>query len=140
MIKLLNTSLFLLFFFIVNTCHAGVPDETLHKNCLYPTILVAKSNSNGSGSGTIIRSEKSKDNLYKNCFITCGHICDGSISDYTIKIFFYENWSQIKEIKTYKGTIYSANSRSRDIAVGFFIPTRSIHGQTGFFAEIVYRK
>jgi S1-C subfamily serine protease len=124
MIKFLNTSLFLLFFFIANTCYAGIPDETLHKNCLYPTIMISKSN-HGFGSGVIIRNEKTKNNLYKNCFITCGHICDETISDYNITVFFYENWSQIKEVKTYKGTIYSANSDS-DIAVGFFYSDREL--------------
>jgi S1-C subfamily serine protease len=115
-------SLFLLFFctFIsFSQINGGEVDKKLHQDCLYPTVYVGRADGSGYGSGVIVRSEKVNESLYKNVFITCAHVTDETSIDYEIKYFTYENWSQVKEVKSFPATFVAYN-RDMDIAIGVF--------------------
>ena len=118
------TSIVILFFCILNLSAAEV-DKKLHNECLYPTILVAHYDNEYFGSGVVVRSEKVKNDLYKNVFLSCGHITSLSKNDYTVYYYLYENWSKVKEIKKYSATFYAINIDS-DISVGVFYSDREI--------------
>lgn len=118
MLKLLIISSFV-FLFGFNQCFGGEVDKKLHQECLYPTIYVGRADRRAYGSGVIIRSEKVSDGLYKNAFITCGHLVEEDTLDYEVKFYLYEDWSQLKGTKSYAAIFYGVNHVS-DIAVGLF--------------------
>src|SRR5581483_2022982 len=124
------------FFILINQTHGGEIDKKLHKNCIYPTVLVTRANDGGYGSGVIVRSEK-VDNIYKNVFLTCAHIIDTAKPDYEVKQFIYEDWSQVKEIKSFPATFAGYNT-DMDIAIGVFVsdtemPTAELDFQPKIF-------
>jgi hypothetical protein len=114
MLKFIISSLSLLFFCAIIS--AGEADKTLHSKCLYPTILI--SSGDGHGSGVIVRSEKVDENNYKNIFISCAHIADDKL-DYEVKHFTYEDWSLLKQVKSYPATFYGRNEEL-DVSIGCF--------------------
>lgn len=118
--------LIILFFFtIISFSHGGEVDKKLHQECLYPTVYVGRAEGSGYGSGVVVRSEKINDNLYKNVFITCAHLVDDSTLDYEIKQYIYEDWSQVKEVKSYPAVFFAYN-RDLDVAVGVFYSNQQI--------------
>jgi S1-C subfamily serine protease len=137
---------FLLLFFctFVSFGHAGEVDKKLHTDCLYPTIYVGLANKGGYGSGVIVRSEKKDDSTYRNVFITCAHLVDSSDLDYEVKQFTYENWSQVKDVKSYPAAFVAYN-RDLDIAIGVFesseeMPTAQLDFEPKIFiGNEVYR-
>nr|NIQ15600.1 hypothetical protein [Candidatus Dadabacteria bacterium] len=98
--KIMVLSFFLISTFILSMVNAGTVDKKLHQNCLYPTIYIGRE-SGGYGSGVIVRSDKVKDDLYRNVFITCAHLINENRHDYIVKQYIYENWSQVKRVKKY---------------------------------------
>lgn len=126
MIKFMTRSLILLFFCtFLSLSHGGEVDKKLHQECLYPTIYVGRSDQSSYGSGVIVRSDKVNDNLYKNVFITCAHLIDETSIDYEVKIYVYENWSQVKDIKSYPAAFFSYQ-RDLDVAIGVFYSTEQM--------------
>src|ERR1700677_4111856 len=90
MLKLLIISSFI-FPFGFNQCFGGEVDKKLHQECLYPTVYIGRADKRAYGSGVIIRSEKASENLYKNAFITCGHLVEEGVIDYEVKFYLYED-------------------------------------------------
>jgi S1-C subfamily serine protease len=122
MAKFTLYTLILLFFCTsigTNRVNAGEVDKKLHKECLYPTVYVGRADGHGSGSGVVVRSEKVEDHLYKNVFITCAHIFDANYKDYEVREFIYEDWSQIKGIKSFPSTFVSFDTEL-DLGIGVF--------------------
>ena len=107
-------------------------DKKLHQQCLYPTIYIGNLKKNTYGSGVIIKSDKVKDNEYKNVFITCNHLFYyGDYMGYEVKQYLYEDWSQVKDTITYPCYVYGTNP-DLDLAVGVFysekeMPTAKIN-------------
>lgn len=123
-------------------CQAGEPDKDLHNKCIYPTVMLQGTNG-GTGSGVIIKSVKRGDG-YMNYVFTCAHVLKKTPArviepepkegeeaadpivipskyEYFIHIAVYEDWSLIKEIKTYKcNVIHVENGVSKDIALVTF--------------------
>ncbi len=62
--KLILSSLILLF--LSTSSYGGEIDEKLHKQCIFPTIIVGSEK--GYGTGFVIRSEKELDNKYRMFF------------------------------------------------------------------------
>ena len=107
--------------FIINNVIGGEIDKTLHENCLHPTIYVGQANGKGGfGSGVIVRSEKVKDNLYKNIFLTCAHITTPLVQSYEVRQYIYEDGIQVKQVKSYPAVFFSYNNEL-DIAIGLFL-------------------
>lgn len=103
-----------------NPSYSQEVDKKLHQQCLYPTIYIGNVAKDSYGSGVIVRSDKVGDNEYKNVFITCNHLFNqGDYTGYEIKEYLYEDWSQVKETKTYPCYVYGTNPEF-DIAVGVF--------------------
>jgi S1-C subfamily serine protease len=120
MLKFITRSFFLLLFCtLISFSHAGDVDKKLHQECLYPTVYVGRADQSSYGSGVIVRSDKIEDNLYRNVFITCAHLIDETSIDYEIKQFIYENWSQVKDVKSYPAVFFAFN-KDMDIAIGVF--------------------
>lgn len=120
MLKFMSRSLLLLFFCtFIGFSQGGEVDKKLHQDCLYPTIYVGRADQSGYGSGVVVRSDKVKDGLYKNVFITCAHLIDESAIDYEVKQYIYENWSQVKETKSYPA-VFFAYQKDMDVAIGVF--------------------
>ena len=117
-------------------CQAGEPDKDLHNKCIYPTVMLQGKNG-GTGSGVIIKSVKRGDQ-YMNYVFTCAHVLKKTPArviepeegpptvmpskyEYVVHIAVYEDWSLIKEIKTYKcNVIHVENSALKDIALVTF--------------------
>lgn len=118
--KLIPVLILLFYTFVFLTkINGGEVDKRLHQECLYPTIYVGRADQSGYGSGVITRSEKVNDNLYKNIFITCAHLVDDNNIDYEVKQYIYEDWSQVKEIKSYPA-VFCAVNHDQDVAIGVF--------------------
>ncbi len=113
--------LFSLLFFCasLNSSFAGDVDKKLHQQCLYPTIYIGKADQTSYGSGVIVRSDKVNDTTYKNVFLSCAHLVDDTSIDYEVKQFIYEEWSQVKEVKTYPA-LFNSIHRAQDLAIGVF--------------------
>jgi S1-C subfamily serine protease len=97
---------------------AGVPDESLHNRCIYPTVLVAPHGMSAFGSGIIVKSVKVSDKQYNNVFLTCAHV-SSSKNPYEVRLFKYENWSKITKVESFSCELYGINDKI-DIAVGVF--------------------
>lgn len=111
---------FLLLFFCTSLINAGEVDKNLHTQCLYPTIYVGRADKSGFGSGVIVRSEERNDDEgYENVFLSCAHLVDDNIQDYEVKQYIYEDWSTLKETKTYPAHFY-AHNHDMDISIGVF--------------------
>ena len=118
MLKFITRSFFLLLFCtLITFAQAGEVDKKLHQECLYPTIYVGRES--GYGSGVVVRSEKVEENIYRNVFITCAHLVDETTIDYEVKQFIYDNWSQVKDTKSYAAVFFAFN-KDMDIAIGVF--------------------
>jgi hypothetical protein len=120
MVKFITRSFIILIFCTIGFSQTGEVDKKLHQECLYPTIYVGRADQSGYGSGVIVRSEKVNDTLYRNVFITCAHLVDDTNIDYEVKQYIYENWSQVKEAKSYPAVFFGLN-RDMDIAIGVFL-------------------
>jgi len=124
-------------------CQAGEPDKDLHNKCIYPTVMLQGKNG-GTGSGVIIKSVK-RGESYMNYVFTCAHVLKKTPAriiepeepkegeeaaapivipskyEYIIHIAVYEDWSLIKEIKTYKcNVIHVENDVLKDVALVTF--------------------
>jgi S1-C subfamily serine protease len=108
-----------MFLFVSNHVNGGEIDKKLYKNCIYPTIYVGQATGNTYGSGVIVRSEKVKPHQYKNVFLTCGHVVNDSVLDYEVRQYIYEDYSQIKEVRSYPA-IFNAVNHEQDVAIGVF--------------------
>jgi len=99
---------------------AGV-DKKLHKECLYPTVLIRDFKAGSSGSGIIVRSQKIKEDLYHNVILTCGHIFANPeiIDDYRVYVGKYKDWSTIEGAEEYKANLYIKDAK-RDLGVMVF--------------------
>jgi len=126
MLKFMTRSLILLFFCtLLSFSYGGEVDKKLHQECLYPTVYVGRADGSGYGSGVIVRSDKVNDTLYKNVFISCAHLVDDSTLDYEIKQYIYEDWSQVKDVKSYPAVFFAYN-RDMDIAIGVFYSNKAM--------------
>lgn len=105
---------------IVSPVFSGEPDKKLHEKCIYPTVLVTNGSGNGSSTGTIIRSEKIKDNKFHNVAITTAH---GLESNLVVSVATYKNWSEIEKTTLYPALMCYANEGA-DIAVVIFVSTK----------------
>jgi hypothetical protein len=94
----------------------------MHNQCLYPTVIVLNEGQGGSGTGTIVRSEKVGD-VYHNVVMTCGHTFLPSDSadywKYKIGIASYYDWSKVKSYKKYPATVF-AFDKELDLGVMLF--------------------
>jgi hypothetical protein len=115
--RFIIASLFLLLSF--NLLNAAPVDEKLHNKCLYPAIYIGRVDKSGYGSGIIVRSDMVSEGLYKNVFLTCGHVADEKIVDYEVRQYIYEDWSDLKTIKSYPAVFHAVNMEL-DLAVGVF--------------------
>ncbi len=106
------------FLVVASLCVATEPDQTLHKKCLYPTILVTPASREACGSGFIIKSIK-QGSVYHNVFITCAHVADLD-EPYVVKLFTYKNWSSLEDKKSFPCVFYAINE-VKDLAIGMFI-------------------
>ena len=107
---------------ITSTVFSAEPDEKLHNQCLYPTVLIA-TNDGSSGTGTIIRSDKIAENEYHNIVLTCNHLIspDPKVL-YRVYRGQYKNWSDLEKTIFYPAVVYDKNS-SIDVAIMCFIST-----------------
>lgn len=116
----LLVSLITSFYLCCPSCiRADEPDEKLHLQCLYPTIMIKPEKSTTYGSGVIVRSNKINDNEYLNVFITAAHVVD-TYEQYSVKVGVYEDWSTLKTTEIYPAVLYAKNF-DRDIAIGMFL-------------------
>ena len=129
-----------------SVCQAGEPDKDLHNKCIYPTVMIEGVNPRycGAGTGVIIKSVK-RGKGYINYVFTCAHILvktpariiepDEEVKEgeepippkimpakyeYVVKVGVYENWSLIKEIKTYPCHVIHVEYGAKDIALVTF--------------------
>lgn len=130
-----------------NVCNAGEPDKDLHNKCIYPTVMLTGTNPHytGTGTGVIVKSTK-RGKGYINYVFTCAHVLtktpaqivesDEEVKEgeepippkvvpakyeYVAKVAVYENWSLIKEIKTYPcHVIHVDRGINKDIALVTF--------------------
>jgi len=115
----MKTNLIALFVLLAFPCtvYSDTPDKTLHSQCLYPTIKVVSGESAGSGTGFIVRSEKTYDGKYGNVAITCAHVLTGGL--YYAGVPSYEDWSILKSYQMYP--IYShLIDQQNDLAIIVF--------------------
>lgn len=142
------TTIALLFF--VNISQSGEPDKKLHEKCIYPTVMIQRTNTKtpGIGTGVIIKSIKRGDG-YINYVFTCAHILiktptivvenksDEDFNEppviipakyeYVVGVGEYENWSFVKKIKQYKlHVIYLNRNKKTDIALVTFKTTEKM--------------
>lgn len=115
---------FLVLFLVTSSLFADVPDEKLHKKCIYPIVTVFSKEAGSCGSGVIVRSEK-KEKRYLNAVVTCAHCVMAEEGKYHISTFTYENSSEIVNIVQHEAKVF-AKSPKRDIAVIFFISDREM--------------
>lgn len=143
---IVHSFLFLFFCIFLGTNHinGGEVDKNLHIKCLYPTIYVGHADKSGYGSGVIVRSEKIDTHHYRNVFITCAHLVTDSEYDYEVRQYIYDNWSQIKDTKSYSAAFVAYN-HDMDIAIGVFksemeMPTATLDFEPSIFiGNDVYR-
>ena len=130
-----------------SVCQAGEPDKDLHNKCIYPTVMLTGTNPHytGTGTGVIVKSKK-RGKGYINYVFTCAHVLtktpaqiiesDEEVKEgeepippkvvpakyeYVVKVAVYEDWSLIKEIKSYPcHVIHVENGSSKDIALVTF--------------------
>lgn len=103
--------IFLLALIITSNVFSGEPDEKLHKQCLYPTVIIASSEGS-SGTGVIIRSEKISEKEYYNVVISCNHILSKEMHiKYRVLRGEFKNWSDISNIMYYPATICMTNDK-----------------------------
>jgi len=98
-------------FFLTSVCIAS-PNEKLHKECLYPTVMIQTST--GCGTGFVVRSEK-VGKEYRNVILTCEHVVR-DIKFPKVILPLYENWSSLVGVKTYESIIYFEDE-DKDIAI-----------------------
>lgn len=111
--------IFLIVSLITTNVFSAAPDEKLHNQCLYPTVIVV-SNEGSSGTGVIIRSEKINEKEYQNVVITCNHVL--STNPETLYRVFrgeYKDWSNLEKIVYYDAVVYDKNSKL-DLSILFF--------------------
>lgn len=113
---LISSFVLLLFF---TSSFAGTPDKELHQKCLYPTIYVGRADKTSYGSGVVVRSDKVDEHTYKNVFMSCAHLESPNYFDYEVKQVIYENWSDIKETRTFPAFFYGVN-KDLDLSIGMF--------------------
>jgi S1-C subfamily serine protease len=99
---------------------AGVPDEKLHNQCLYPVVLVRPMGVRGCGTGVIVRSTKVAEGEYQNVFVTCAHVSLAYDQSYVVQHFSYEKWSHLTGSKTYP-VEWVHHDPVRDLAIGVFV-------------------
>jgi S1-C subfamily serine protease len=93
------------------------PDEKLHNQCLYPTVMVVDEKEGSSGTGFIVRSIKTKKK-YRNTLITAYHVIE-SDGPFQVICTKYKNWSEID--KEAKFPIYVCNiNQKNDLAIAVF--------------------
>lgn len=97
-------------------------DEKLHKDCLYPTVMLNNKDAYSYGTGFIIQSNKISENEYENVFLTCAHVC-ATEAEYEIIFYNYKNWSVVDKMETFPCWIYAKN-QELDLAIGIFTTTR----------------
>ncbi len=113
---------FLMLIIFVAPIFGDVPDQKLHKECLYPTVMVFCRDPGQIGTGVIVRSEKVK-NKYLNVVITCAH-CTLS-NNCEINVFKYKNWSELDSVKDYKAVILT-NNIQKELAILFFVSDKQM--------------
>lgn len=107
---------------ITSTVFSAEPDEKLHNQCLYPTVLIA-TNEGSMGTGTIVRSDKIAENEYHNIVLTCNHLISSNPKVlYRVYKGQYKNWSELEKTVYYPALVYDKNS-TIDTAVLCFITT-----------------
>jgi len=110
-------SLAVVFLYLTLNSIAGQPDVKLHKECLYPTIMISTIDKTTYGTACIVKSEK-VDSKYRNIFISCAHVIEDN-KNYQIFFFEYEKWSRLSEVSSKPCKIYALN-KDYDIAIGVF--------------------
>lgn len=111
--------IFLIASLITTNVFSATPDEKLHNQCLYPTVIVA-SNEGSMGTGVIIKSKKVGEKEYQNVVISCNHVLSSN-PETVYRVFRgeYKNWSDLQKIVYYDAVVYEKNS-SLDLSVLFF--------------------
>ena len=115
-----NIKPLLLTLIIASNVFSGEPDEKLHIQCLYPTVMIA-TNEGGCGTGTIIRSDKISEKEYRNVVLTCSHVLsEDSRVLYRVYRGEYKNWSDLEKIIHYPAVVCDKNVKL-DLSVLVFI-------------------
>lgn len=97
---------------------SGTPDKILHKQCIYPTVLVCDIYG-GHGTGVTVSSRKISPDRYLNIVLTCEHViaAGGTFNIFTVD---YRNWSEVISHETATAYIYASHPE-HDMALLFFI-------------------
>lgn len=93
-------------------------DTRLHKECLYPIVQLLEVGKQSGATGFVVRSEKLRDNVYYNMFLTCAHCVDDKPQE--VALFLYEDWSYVRKIVKFPCLFYGVED-SLDVAVGYFL-------------------
>lgn len=96
---------------------AQAPDQKLHTDCLYPTIMVLDHEGKSGGTGFIVRSVK-HGTKYRNSYITAAHVVDGD-GPFVVNCIKYKKWSQVDKETKYPTFICHIHN-GHDIAFGVF--------------------
>lgn len=125
-----------LLLFIPTTLFSGEPDKILHKQCIYPAIMLFN-NDGGHGSGVVVKSQKTKDG-YLNIALTCAHVVKTAGAEFNVMfVSKYKNWSHVGGIGTSKCYTYALNKED-DIAIVLFYTNKKMSTAKISFNEKLY--
>lgn len=126
--------------------YADEPDKDLHNKCIYPSVMLMSTSPcpsiQGIGSGVIVKSVKQDDKWHNfvltvahNIYETPEHECKQLNADipvevkrgyyYEIHIGVYENWSFLKEMKSFPCEII-CNDDASDVAMIKFVTDKEM--------------
>lgn len=122
----------ILFLIFPSCLLADDPDIKLHKNCLYPTVMIMCGSS--TGSGVVVRSEP-MENRYINVVATAAHV----LKDSHVKVrrAVYDDWSVISGSFEYDAVVF-AKDKERDLGVLLFLTDERLAIADWGFDEGVY--
>lgn len=123
----------IIWLFLASSVFSDEPDKSLHEKCLYPSVMISMQG--GSGSGVIVRSEKS-GLLYRNIVISAAHIFDSDHDEFFVKIAKWKNWSDLEELKEYAGKIYVVDKKLDLSVIAFETPYELPCVDFGFDEEL----
>jgi S1-C subfamily serine protease len=106
----------------IGMIYADKPDEKLHKQCLYPTVMIISDNGckSSMGSGVIVRSIEVEDR-YLNLVFTSAHVIQKKQVEiearHRIFVGQYENWSKLTSYIRYNDIKVLFINDDADVAV-----------------------